>query len=82
MSKWVTIGALIGGLVGIILSFVYPELLQFEFLYDVETRQQTGVPLYPQYKSGSAFAVGMFVPLMCGLAGAGLGYFFYRVIHS
>ncbi|OGM28320.1 hypothetical protein A2962_00555 [Candidatus Woesebacteria bacterium RIFCSPLOWO2_01_FULL_39_61] len=69
MSKSVAVGILFGILLGIVLQFIYPKLLSLEVLFNSSLRQQTGVPQYPQYGSGSIFAVGFLTPLIFGIIG-------------
>ena len=78
MKKAVPVGALVGIVLGVILSFIFSGIFEFEFLYNLQSKQLLGLPLAnlygPTASSGSVFAVGMIIPSFGGLIGASVGY--------
>lgn len=69
MKRYFGIGAIAGVIVGLIIQNFIPQILSFELLYNILSRKQTGIPLYPT-ASGSVFAVGTLFPIFtCVLGG-------------
>lgn len=71
---------LAGLVLGIILDFVFPQLLDFEFESEVALKQKFGTPIYPPtIKSGSIFAVGGLAPVLCAMLGGVVGLIAYKI---
>jgi hypothetical protein len=80
MVKAGSIGALVGIGVGILLTVLYPSLLEAEFIFRILQAQSLQYP--PNYyspKDGSVFSVGSFIPLVFGILGYGIGLVIYKV---
>jgi ABC-type antimicrobial peptide transport system permease subunit len=46
------------------------------------SRQEMGIPLNPQYSTGSVLSVGFLTPLFLGLVGGLVGFLFYELKHN
>ena len=80
-NKFVVVGAFLGALFGILLEALYPKVAILEFIYNLFTRQQLGLPIYPDpFVGGSVFAVGGIVPLLFGIVGGLIGFILYKVL--
>jgi len=80
MDKWIVKGILIGLLVGIVLYFIFPQLLDIDYEYGIAYRQQVGIP--STIKSGSMFATRGVIPLLCAAIGGATGFVAYKNTHK
>jgi len=72
-KRFIAIGGLIGILLGIIVSFIVPDLLLFGVQYNSLSNYRLGLPVYTP-KGGSILNSLMVIPLLFGLVGGFLGY--------
>jgi hypothetical protein len=83
MAKAGSIGALVGIGIGILLTVLYPSLLEIEFIFRILQAQSLQYP--PNYyspKDGSVFSVGSFFPVVFGVIGYCIGLVIYKVKQS
>ncbi|EKD65472.1 MAG: hypothetical protein ACD_50C00080G0005 [uncultured bacterium] len=80
-NKFVVVGAFLGASFGVLLEALYPKVAILELLYNIFTRQQLRLPVYPDPPiDGSVFAVGVIIPLLFGIVGCLVGIVIYKVM--
>lgn len=79
MNRTSATGALIGIILGIIIPFLYPNVLNIEFRLEQMVSKLLGYP-YGQwsFKGGSIYSVGLLSQLIFGIIGGFLGYIISR----
>ena len=81
MKRYVGIGAIVGVVVGFVIQFFFPSILNFELVYNIVFRKQTGIPIYPT-SSGSVYAVGSLFPLLTGIIGGVVAMVVYKLAYG
>lgn len=74
MGRYICSGILLGTGIGIILYFIFPQLLQVDILLNSTFKQQVGLPIYSSKGvdlGGCAFLIG--------LMGGVLGFVIYKI---
>jgi len=80
VSKWVSLGALMGLAVGVVQYFILPNLVNIDFLLNTSSRNSLGFANnYYDLKAGSIYLVGTFIPVLTGLIGAITGFLAYKL---
>ncbi len=82
-SKFVIIGALIGILVGTILAFLFPSLLNFGLIFNQISNKSLGYPSNSYLVTeGSIYNAYPNIALFFGLIGGVIGFIAFKVVRK
>ncbi|MCL4418519.1 hypothetical protein M1146_00270 [Patescibacteria group bacterium] len=77
--RFVASGALVGLILGIIASLLFPNLLTLGLDFNRSFNQATGYPRDFHSEKGSVFNSLLFAPILFGLIGGLLGFTIYKL---
>ncbi len=80
-KRFGSLGMFVGLFLGILLSFIFPDLLLLGAQYKKATNIQLGLPNDYNPKSGSFLNSLMVLPLFIGIAGGIIGLAIFKVTH-
>lgn len=80
-KRFLAIGALAGILIGVLISFLFPDLLKYSAEFNNSSRVAQGLPDYSP-KSGSIFNSLMVMPMFLGILGGVLGLVLFKLIRA
>lgn len=78
VKRFIATGALLGILIGAIISFVFPTLLTSGAEFNRSSNTQLGLPDYSP-KSGSILNSVMVFPMFLGIVGGAVGLIAYKL---